>query len=185
MSTSPSPLFKLPLAITQDWPPRSPQVFFTSPSNHRTLPLPSSSSPPLSSSSSNSSFSSSVYSFASSIAHTFVAIISVFDPFQALPSHVPLPHILNHLPSFLPHTRLLAFTHSHPDSSSPSENGTDSPPLTAGGSAAMIATASVIGSSMGVHQPDQGHGRPDQNNFAANAGGDGAELGQNTYAKQC
>ena len=49
---------------------------------------------------------------------------------------------------------------------------------TVGGFASMMAAAS---SSVGVHQPDSHHGRPEQENFDTT----GEQQGQSTYAKQC
>ena len=49
---------------------------------------------------------------------------------------------------------------------------------TAGGLASMMAAAT---SSIGVHQPDSHHGRPEHENFDVT----GEPQGQSTYAKQC
>lgn len=170
MSTSPS-AFKL----FNKYPPSSSPTF-TSPSNHRSLPSPVNVS--------NYSIISSVSSKISLAARTFLSLLSFLDPFQSIPTHFPLP--LLRIASISPISRLIAYSHLYSDSHSNGESETDSQPMYSEGvGVTVLASATTDSGTIGIHQPDQVHGRPDQQNFADGAGGPGTEIGQNTYAKQC
>ena len=181
MSTSPPPSLKNDSA----------KKLFISPSNFRSLP----SSP--SKNSSQAQISSFVYTtrfynaVATTLLHLAHFLISFFSLISLTDTHGTFANAIpqgSRLSSLLPFSRFIKHGSTHlPDSStiipnlSEKETVTDSrksSPAESDNAAMMV----VATSNVGVHQPDHGHGRPDQANFAD---GHKEPEGQNTYAKQC
>ncbi len=176
MSTSPPALFD----------PTSNEVAFTSPSNFRSLPPHTTPKP----SDQHAKFTTAIASTFIHLEH-FIAsllfLIFLAAPRGVISSALPRNVHFPYLSRLLPH--------------SSNVNGVaDEKPRNPAGSEGLSTMAAVT-STIGVHQPDQVHGHPDQSKFADGAQGSGSELGQrcvrllhlcspsdvfpSTYAKQC